>query len=99
MQVAFPPTKIAVIVCSQRITGSTDATIRDIASLKHARAGDLSFLGNPKYRAEVAETSASLVLVPLDFAGTPKENQQFVFVENPSGALARLCARIEHSLW
>jgi UDP-3-O-[3-hydroxymyristoyl] glucosamine N-acyltransferase len=99
MQVAFTPAEIATLVSAQRSAGSTSATIRDIASLQAARPGDLSFLGNAKYRAEVAKTAASLVLVPLDFAGEPKPDQQFLYVESPSAALARLCARIEHSLW
>lgn len=99
MQVAFSPAEIAEIVSAQRIAGSTSERITDIASLKTARAGDLSFLGNPKYRADVAATSASLVLVPADYVGEPKPGQQFVFVPNPSAALARLCARIERSLW
>ena len=99
MQVAFRPEDIAAIVAPQRTAGSTSETIRDIASLKSARAGDLSFLGNAKYRSEVGETQASLVLVPKDFAGEPKANQCFFFVENPSAALARICARIEQQLW
>jgi UDP-3-O-[3-hydroxymyristoyl] glucosamine N-acyltransferase len=99
MQVAYRPEEIATIVEPLRSAGSTSATIRDIASLKTARAGDLSFLGNLKYRSEVAETQASVVLVPADYAGEPRPDQLFLFVENPSAALARVCARIEHSLW
>lgn len=99
MQVAYTPEEIAAIVSPQRTSGRTTEKIRDIAALKSARPGDLSFLGNPKYRAEVADTRASLVLVPLDYAGEPQPNQTFLFVEKPSVALARLCARIEQSLW
>ncbi|MBI5425999.1 MAG: UDP-3-O-(3-hydroxymyristoyl)glucosamine N-acyltransferase [Opitutae bacterium] len=99
MQVAYTPEEIAAIVSPQRTSGQTSQQIRDIASLKSAQPGDLSFLGNPKYRAEVAATRASLVLVPLDYAGEPQADQIFFFVEKPSVALARLCARIEQSLW
>ncbi len=99
MQVAYRPEDIAAIVGPQRTAGATTETIRDIASLQSARAGDLSFLGNAKYRSEVASTAASLVLVPLDYPGEPKPGQQFLFVENPSAALARVCARIEQALW
>lgn len=99
MQVAYTPEEIAAIVSPQRTSGQTFQQIRDIASLKSAQPGDLSFLGNPKYRAEVAATRASLVLVPLDYAGEPQADQVFFFVEKPSVALARLCARIEQSLW
>ncbi len=99
MQVAYRPEDIAAIVTAQRSAGATTETIRDIASLKSARAGDLSFLGNAKYRSEVAATAASLVLVPLDYSGEPKPGQQFLYVENPSAALARVCARLEQALW
>ncbi|MBI2513507.1 MAG: UDP-3-O-(3-hydroxymyristoyl)glucosamine N-acyltransferase [Opitutae bacterium] len=99
MQVAYTPEEIAAIVSPQRTSGRTTEKIRDIASLKSAQPGDLSFLGTPKYRAEVAATRASLVLVPLDHVGEPQANQLFFFVEKPSVALARLCARIEQSLW
>jgi UDP-3-O-[3-hydroxymyristoyl] glucosamine N-acyltransferase len=99
MQVAYRPEEIAAIVSPSRQAGSTAETIRDIASLKSARPGDLSFLSNKKYRAEVAATRASLVLVPLDFDGMPPPDQLYFWVENPSAALARLCARIEQSLW
>jgi len=99
MQVAYTPEEIFAIVAPKRTAGTTTEKIRDIASLGFARAGDLTFLGNPKYKAEVATTGASVVLLPLDFTGEPKPNQLFVYVENPSLALARVCARIEQSLW
>lgn len=99
MQVAYSPEEIAAIVSPQRTSGSTSEKIRDIASLKSAQPGDLSFLGNPKYRAEVAASRASLVLVPLDYVGEPQANQSFLFVEKPSVALARICARVEQTLW
>jgi UDP-3-O-[3-hydroxymyristoyl] glucosamine N-acyltransferase len=99
MQVAYRPEDIAAIVSPLRTAGSTTETIRDIASLKTARAGDLSFLSNSKYRAEAAATQASLVLVPADYAGEPQPNQVLFWVDKPSLALARLCARIEQTLW
>jgi UDP-3-O-[3-hydroxymyristoyl] glucosamine N-acyltransferase len=99
MHVSYSPEEIAAIVSPQRTAGRTTQKIRDIASLKSAQPGDLSFLGNSKYRAEVAVSRASLVLVPLDYAGEPQSDQLYFFVEKPSVALARLCARIEQSLW
>jgi UDP-3-O-[3-hydroxymyristoyl] glucosamine N-acyltransferase len=99
MQVAYTPEEIIAIVAPQRTAGSTSEKIHDIASLASARAGDLTFLSNPKYKSEVGATAASVVLLPADFAGEPRPNQLFIFVENPSLALARVCARIEQSLW
>lgn len=99
MQVAFSPEEILSTVRAERTLGQTHQTVRGIAALKAAAPGDLSFLGNPKYKPEVAQSQASVVLVPLDFVGEPRPDQLFVFVENPSVGLAQLCARIEQSLW
>lgn len=99
MQVQFSAADIEAIVQPKGRRGATTATIRGLAALGDAAAGDLSFLGNPKYRAEVATTRASLVLLPADFAGEPQADQLFLLVENPSVALARICARIESALW
>ncbi len=98
MQLSYTPEEIAVIVQPRSTRGSTSAVIRGIAALGTARPGDLSFLGNPKYKAEVARTQASLVLVPPDYAGEPGPDQVFLVVDDPSLALAKLCARIEQTL-
>ncbi len=99
MQVSFTPADISVLAQPKATRGATTETIRGLAALADAGPGDLSFLGNPKYKAEVAATRASLVLLPADFVGEPKPGQLFLLVENPSVALARICARIEQSLW
>lgn len=99
MQVSFTPTEIATIVEPAQARGSTSETIHRIAALAAAGAGDLSFLGNAKYKGEVADTQASVVLLPRDYEGTPRAGQLFLLVENPSAALARICARIEKNLW
>jgi UDP-3-O-[3-hydroxymyristoyl] glucosamine N-acyltransferase len=99
MQVASTPAEIAAIIGAQRTAGSTRQPVRDIASLTSARAGDLSFLGNTKYRGQVADSAATVLLLPLDYIGEPKPDQVFLFVENPSVALAKVCARVEAALW
>ncbi len=98
MQLSYTPDEIAAIVQPRASRGATAATIHGIAALGPAGAGDLSFLGNPKYRAEVGHTRASVVLVPPDYAGDPQPDQLFLVVDEPSVALARLCARIEQAV-
>ncbi|MEI6890847.1 MAG: UDP-3-O-(3-hydroxymyristoyl)glucosamine N-acyltransferase [Pontiella sp.] len=49
------------------VEGNRDIEIKAVASLKEASVGDISFLANPKYAAQVAETSASAVIVPMDW--------------------------------
>lgn len=99
MQISFSVAELATIVGAQQIKGGTAHTVTGIASLKDAGEGDLSFLGSPKYRSDVQTTRASVVLLPLDFEEMPAEDQVFMLVEQPSAALALVCARIEQALW
>ena len=99
MKVSFSVSDLAVIVQPRETRGSTDVVVRRIASLETAQSGDLSFLGNVKYRSAVADSAASVILLPLDYVGTPKPDQVFLLVENPSAALALVCARVEQALW
>jgi UDP-3-O-[3-hydroxymyristoyl] glucosamine N-acyltransferase len=99
MQVSLTADEIAAIVRPQATRGATTEAIRALASLEDAAAGDLSFLGNAKYKPQVAATRASIVLLPLDYEGEPGANQLFLLVERPSAALAQLCLRIEQALW
>jgi UDP-3-O-[3-hydroxymyristoyl] glucosamine N-acyltransferase len=99
MKVSFTLAEVAGIVLAGRTTGATTEPVRGIASLGLAQPGDLSFLGNPKYKGAVATTRASVVLVPLDYDGSPGPNQAHLFVDNPSAGLSRLCLRLEQALW
>jgi UDP-3-O-[3-hydroxymyristoyl] glucosamine N-acyltransferase len=99
MQLSFTAAEIAAIVAPAQTRGATKESVRRIAALSGAEAGDLSFLGNAKYKGEVPSTRASVVLLPRDYEGAPQDGQLFLLVENPSVALARICARIEQSLW
>lgn len=78
--------------------GTYEGSIQGIASLSEAVKGDLSFLGNPKYRSEVADSNASVLLVPKDYDDAPKGGQLYLKLENPSFALALLCRDIENTL-
>lgn len=99
MQVSFTPEEILEIVESTATRGSTSATIIGVNSLDSATPGDLSFLGNQKYRSQVEGTQASVVLLPLDYDEEPNDDQLHILVENPSVALGQLCSRIEQQLW
>jgi UDP-3-O-[3-hydroxymyristoyl] glucosamine N-acyltransferase len=99
MQVSFTLAEITAITRPSRTQGATTETIRGIASLGSAEKGDITFLGNMKYKAAVAATRATVVLVPTDYVGSPGAGQVHLAVENPSVALARLCSRIEQALW
>lgn len=99
MAPAFSAAQLIEIVEPVRTLGSTDAVVTGIAALEAAGVGDLSFLGNPKYRAEVARSRASVLLLPADFVGEPPAGQLWLFLKNPSIGLTRICRRIEQMLW
>src|SRR5436309_90487 len=48
------------------LAGDPDVEISSCATLEEARAGQLSFLSNPKYIAQLDTTQASAVAVGLD---------------------------------
>lgn len=99
MQVSFTPVDIVAITQPNATRGATAEAVRGLASLSAAGLGDLSFLGNAKYKSEVAGTRASIVLLPIDYVGEPAPNQLYLLVDQPSVAMARICARIEQLLW
>lgn len=88
--------QIVGLVNPSKIQGSTTvSTFKTIASLDKAVEGDISFLGNSKYKAEVFSSKASLILVPNSYVGSPHAGQVFLMVENPSKALDAICRDIE----
>ncbi len=99
MEVQFTTAEIARICEVKGQRGATTEVIRGLSALGEAQPGDLAFLGNARYRAEVATSRASAILVPADFTGEPSADQVFLLVDNPSVALARVCARLEQQLW
>ncbi len=99
MQVSFSPEEIIGIVGPRTTRGRAGKLITGIASLEAAGPGDLSFLGNVKYRTQVAACGASVILLPSDYADEPPDGQMYLLVENPSVALAQICARVEALLW
>jgi UDP-3-O-[3-hydroxymyristoyl] glucosamine N-acyltransferase len=99
MQLAFTAADLVALLQPRARRGATTEVIRGIAGLAGAQSGDLSFLGNSKYKNEVKATDASVVLLPGDYGGEPKPNQLFLLVDNPSAALARLCSHLEQQLW
>ena len=98
MQFSLTIDEITAILQPRTVRGATAVAIQGISALRTARTGDLSFLGHRKYKTDVAGSEASVVLVPPDYVGEPRPGQLYLVVDQPSVALARLCAQIEHAL-
>lgn len=99
MKLTYTTDQLLTIVPDGRLEGGFDGPVGGLSTLRDALAGDLSFLGNTRYRNEVASSRASVILVPEDFAGAPAAGQAFIRCPDPSVGLARICADIERKLW
>ena len=99
MNLNLRPDELASLCQAQARRGSCPIPITGIAALTEAAPGDLSFLGNARYKGEVPTSRASVILVPADYAGSPAPDQELLVVANPSAALASVCARLEQQLW
>lgn len=99
MPVSFHLDELARHVGAASVEGRRSRPVTGVASLSEAGPDDLSFLGNPKYAAEVAGSRAGVILVPRAFEGRPSDGQVLMRVDNPSFALALLCSVIEAALW
>ena len=75
MDLAFTLKELVGILEDVAVDGEFDGCISGIASLSEAVSGDVSFLGNLKYRSEVKGCRASVIFLPVDFAGTPSKDK------------------------
>ena len=73
-----------------RYEGPGDVAITGVAPLSDAAEGQLSFLSNPKYAADLKATKAAAVLVGTDH---PEQSPRYIRVPNPYFAVARVIAR------
>ncbi len=100
MAFSFPLSRIRRILGDgAEYDGSYSGEVTGIASLGEAGDGDLSFLGNPRYKAGAATSGASVLLLPRSFSLAPRPGQLLVRVDNPSFALALICREIESDLF
>lgn len=90
--------KISDLAIPLEVRGGTNAVVTGISSLAEAGEGDLSFLANRKYGREAADSKASVIIVPDDFAGEPAKDQAFLLHPQPSFALDKVCAYLERRL-
>ncbi|MBP5510583.1 MAG: UDP-3-O-(3-hydroxymyristoyl)glucosamine N-acyltransferase [Kiritimatiellae bacterium] len=71
-----------------RVEGDESQEIHALASLREARAGDLSFLHEAKYERQLSQTRATAVLVAEDWAGESSA-KALIRVADPNGAFAQ----------
>lgn len=72
------------------VLGDAQTQIHAVAPLESAGTGEITFLANPKYRAQLFGTRASAVIVPPDFADAVDLPR--IVTGNPYAYYARLAA-------
>jgi UDP-3-O-[3-hydroxymyristoyl] glucosamine N-acyltransferase len=78
---------LAELVGGTLVQGDPDALVTGLNSLAEAAAGEVSFLGNPRYAPQVKTTRASVVLVAEDFQ-EDLPDKALIRVENPTFAFS-----------
>lgn len=77
------------------IEGDENVLIRGFAKIEEAKAGDLTFIANPKYSHYIHTTNASAVLVGKDFKCDGEVSPTLIKVDDPYATLALLLRMIE----
>jgi UDP-3-O-[3-hydroxymyristoyl] glucosamine N-acyltransferase len=62
----FPASQIALIV-NGKVEGDAAATVNSFGKIEEAKAGELSFLANPKYEDFLYSTKASVIIINQSF--------------------------------
>jgi UDP-3-O-[3-hydroxymyristoyl] glucosamine N-acyltransferase len=85
---ARPLAELAALVAGE-VVGDGTVVISGVAGLEQAGQGQLSFYGNQKYKAQLAASKATAVLVGRDVPA-PTGSVVYVRVDNPHLAFARV---------
>lgn len=83
--------EIAALIDGE-VIGDADVIITGISGIKEARAGDITFLANPRYQPLLETTQASAVITSRDIKPALKP---IIRTENPSLAFAKIVSLIE----
>ena len=78
----FTLNQIATILHGE-IRGDGNQKINMVAKIQDARAGQISFLANPKYEQYIYTTQASAIIVHKDFQPRKEIHSSLVLVEDP----------------
>lgn len=82
-----------VALCKGELVGGDPAVeILGVGSLAEAQAGEISFLSNPRYNKQLADTHATAVLVRKDWSGAP--GCALVRVEDPNRSFAEVAVAL-----
>ncbi len=78
-----------------QLLGDATTSVTGVATLGNARPGQLSFLANPRYRSQLGDTKASVVVLSADAAADCPSTA--LVAEDPYSAFARIAALFEQT--
>jgi len=78
--------------CGGKLIGDPNAEVTGVASLSEAGPNDITFFADPRYAAQLRQTHAGAVFVPLDFADSIQPAQ--IRVSNPSKAFENVVLKL-----
>jgi UDP-3-O-[3-hydroxymyristoyl] glucosamine N-acyltransferase len=87
MSASISHQRLAELVGGELIQGDPEGLITGLSSISEAAAGDVTFLGNARYRNALKTTQATAVLVDADYS-EPIENIALIRVANPTLAFS-----------
>lgn len=73
-----------------RIVGNCTHPLQGVASLAESTESDVAFLGNDKYREQVPNSRAGVVLVPENYDVAPAEGRAWIVCQDPSNAFTSI---------
>lgn len=76
-----------------QVQGDANASIHGVATLAHASAGQLTFLANPRYRPQLADSKASIIVLRADDADAAPGTT--LIAKDPYTAFAKIGALFE----
>jgi UDP-3-O-[3-hydroxymyristoyl] glucosamine N-acyltransferase len=75
------------------LAGDPDASVCGVAPLSRATVSELSFLGDARYSAALAASSAGVILVTRELSHAPGSTRARIIVDKPQAALLELIPR------
>ena len=75
------------------VAGDGEVAIRGVASIEDAKAGEITFIANPKYLSKLGQTQASAIIVSPEVTSKDKS---LLSVKNPYLAFAKILALFSH---
>ena len=73
------------------VEGDAQRTATGVNSLKLAAENEVSFLSNIKYKSQLENTKAGIVLLSPELPFQPKADQTFIRCANPDKAFTKIC--------